>query len=143
MDKRRLAECGKLKLIAQVSIDRSGRVLVVDDDAVIRETLATALCDEGYAVRCAEDGRVALDILATWRPDVIVLDLMMPVMNGHAFLAAKAALESAARIPVVVMSAAHQISRQAAALNAAAVFPKPFDLGALLDTVARLVTEVL
>ena len=124
-----------------MSIEESSRVLVVDDDAVIRETLAIAFGDEGYSVRCAEDGRVALDTLAAWRPDVIVLDLMMPVMDGHAFLASKAALESAARVPVIILSAAHQIRLQAAALNAAAVFPKPFDLGALLDAVARVVTE--
>ena len=100
---RRSAECGKLEANPQVSTEESSRVLVVDDDVVIRETLATALCDEGYSVRCAEDGRVALDTLAAWRPDVIVLDLMMPVMDGHAFLAAKAALESAARIPVIIL----------------------------------------
>ena len=113
-------------------------MLVIDDDAIIRETLATALGDEGYSVRTAGDGRAGLETLASWSPDVIVLDLMMPVMDGQAFLAAKAALEHAARIPVIILSAAHQIRTQAAALNAAAVFPKPFDLGALLDTVERL-----
>ena len=113
-------------------------MLVIDDDAVIRETLATALGDEGYSVRCAEDGRAGLETLAGWAPDVIVLDLMMPVMDGHAFLAARAALGNADRIPVIILSAAHQIRAQAAGLNAAAVFPKPFDLGALLDTIARL-----
>jgi CheY-like chemotaxis protein len=121
-----------------VSIDPGSRVLVIDDDAVIRETLATALGDEGYSVRCAEDGRAGLETLAGWAPDVIVLDLMMPVMDGHAFLAARAALGNADRIPVIILSAAHQIRAQAAGLNAAAVFPKPFDLGALLDTIARL-----
>ena len=113
-------------------------MLVIDDDAIIRETLATALGDEGYSVRTAGDGRAGLETLASWSPDVIALDLMMPVMDGHAFLAAKAALEHAARIPVIILSAAHQIRTQAATLNVAAVFSKPFDLGALLDTVERL-----
>ena len=80
----------------------SGRILVVDDDALIRETLATALGDEGYAVRVAPDGRAALSALGTWRPDVIVLDLMMPIMDGVAFRAAQRSVAETAQIPVIV-----------------------------------------
>jgi DNA-binding response OmpR family regulator len=65
-----------------VAIDRNGRILVVDDDALIRDPLATALGDEGYAVKVARDGRAALDTMDVWRPDVIVLDLMMPFDLG-------------------------------------------------------------
>jgi two-component system, OmpR family, response regulator VicR len=139
--RRRLAECGNLGQIAQVSADDSGRVLVVDDDALIRATLATALADEGYSVRVAADGRAALDTLDEWLPDLIVLDLMMPVMDGHAFRAAQRDLHGAAHIPIIVLSAAHNVHARASNLGAAAVFPKPFDLGTLLDAVERTVRQ--
>jgi two-component system response regulator MprA len=122
-----------------VAYDRNGRVLVVDDDALIRDTLATALGDEGYAVRVAGDGRAALDSLGKWRPDVIVLDLMMPVMDGPSFRAAQRSAREVAQIPVIVLSAAHEVQVRAASLDAAAVFPKPFDLVALLATIERLI----
>ncbi len=117
--------------------DDSGRVLVVDDDALIRDTLATALTDEGYAVRVAPDGRAALQTLQEWLPDLIVLDLMMPVMDGHAFRVAQRDLDSASHIPVIVLSATHNVQARAAALGASAVLPKPFDLAILLDEVER------
>ena len=122
-----------------MSNDGNGRVLVVDDDALIRDTLATALGDEGYAVRVAKDGRAALDTMGKWRPDVIVLDLMMPIMDGPSFRAVQRSTSETAQIPVVVLSAAHELDSRAAVLEAAAVFSKPFDLGALLDVIADLV----
>ena len=122
--------------------DENGRILVVDDDALIRDTLATALSDEGYAVRVAQDGQAALDTLDTWKPDLIVLDLMMPVMDGQAFRAAQRSRDSASDIPVIVLSAAHNVQARAANLGAAEVFPKPFDLTALLAAVERNVRGV-
>jgi CheY-like chemotaxis protein len=124
-----------------VPADESNRVLVVDDDALIRDTIATALSDEGYAVRVAADGRAALDTLDEWLPDLIVLDLMMPVMDGQAFRAAQRTSNTAADIPVIVLSAAHNVQARAASIGAVAVFPKPFDLGTLLDAVARTVRQ--
>ena len=132
MDRRRLAECGKLKPIAQVAIDRSGRVLVVDDDALIRDTLATALGDEGYAVRVASDGRAALDTMGHWRPDVIVLDLMMPVMDGWQFQRELRQDPECSQIPVIVISAS-KFSRER--VDADAFIPKPLDAGVLLETI--------
>jgi DNA-binding response OmpR family regulator len=122
-------------------MDGSGRVLVVDDDALIRDTLATALGDEGYSVRVATDGRAALDTMGQWRPDVIVLDLMMPVMDGPAFRAAQRSAAETALIPVIVLSAAHEVNSRAATLDPAAVFAKPFDLGDLLYAIERLLDE--
>jgi two-component system response regulator MprA len=124
-----------------VAIDRNGRVLVVDDDALIRDTLATALGDEGYTVRVAGDGRSALTSIGIWRPDVIVLDLMMPVMDGASFRAAQRSAADTAQIPVIVLSAAHEVQARAAALDPAAIFTKPFDLGALLDAIASVLAN--
>jgi DNA-binding response OmpR family regulator len=121
-----------------VAIDRNGRILVVDDDALIRDTLATALGDEGYVVRVAPDGRTALSSIGNWRPDLIVLDLMMPVMNGVEFRAAQRSAADTAQIPVIILSAAHEVQSRAASLEPAAVFTKPFDLGALLDAIASV-----
>jgi two-component system response regulator MprA len=120
-----------------VTADENVRVLVVDDDELIRDTLATALSDEGYTVRVASDGRAALSTLGEWRPDLIVLDLMMPIMDGPSFRAAQRTARGVEDIPVIVLSAAHNVQARAADLEAAAVFPKPFDLSALLDAVAR------
>jgi two-component system, chemotaxis family, chemotaxis protein CheY len=117
------------------------RVLVVDDDALIRETLATALADEGYSVRVAGDGRIALQTLSDWRPDLIVLDLMMPVMDGAAFRAAQSSAEAMAEIPVIVLSAAHNLQRRTEELGAVAVFAKPFDLTELLEAIERVLAS--
>ena len=139
--RRQFAECGNLIRIAQVPADDFGRVLIVDDDALIRDTLATALADEGYSVRVAPDGKAALDTLDDWLPDLIVLDLMMPVMDGQTFRAEQRSRTETAAIPVIVLSAAHNVHARASALGAAAVFPKPFDLGTLLDAVERTVRQ--
>jgi CheY-like chemotaxis protein len=112
-----------------------GRVLIVDDDDVIREALQTALEDAGLAVRTAEHGRAALETLDTWTPDLILLDLMMPVMDGWAFREAQQKTPAASRIPVIVLSAAHGLTDIAEAVRAARVIPKPFDLDEVITAV--------
>src|SRR3954470_12387725 len=91
------------------------RVLVVDDDPDIRESVRLVLEDEGYEVEEAADGAAALALLraATTRPDVILLDLMMPVMNGWQFRAAQLADDDLADIPVIVLSADSNLSEKA------------------------------
>ena len=100
----------------------SGRhVLVVEDDPVIRQVLPESLEGEGYLVREAQNGRQALDLLDGWRPDVIVLDLMMPVMDGWAFRAEQRARGLGAHVPVVVLSASRHAHASAEQLGAAAL----------------------
>ncbi len=115
------------------------RVLVVDDDASIRELLSTALEDDGYEVMPAMNGQDALNVCARWRPDVIVLDLMMPVMDGWTF--AKR-LHERDDIPIVVLSAANDLERHGRSVGAAEVVGKPFDLDQLLPKVARAAEAV-
>ena len=115
------------------------RVLVVDDDASIRELLSTALEDDGYEVVPAMNGADALSVCERWRPDVIVLDLMMPVMDGWTF--AKR-LHEKDDIPIVVLSAANDLQRHAKAVGATDVIGKPFDLDQLLPKVARAAEAV-
>jgi two-component system, OmpR family, response regulator len=113
-------------------------ILIVDDDAGIRSFMALALRLEGFAVDTAADGAEALDKARRDRPDAIVLDLMMPTMDGHDFIRAWHAEPSDARAPVVVMSAGDG-PLSADALGAQAVLAKPFDLDALLGQLAVLV----
>jgi len=114
------------------------RVLVVDDDASIQGFLAEALADEGYDVRTADNGREALAVLRVWRPDLILLDLMMPEMDGWTFRAEQRALPDAEAVPVIVLSATRELAAKAEGLAAAAVFAKPFDLDRLLSTIDGL-----
>jgi DNA-binding response OmpR family regulator len=102
---------------------------------MIREALQAALEDAGLAVRTAEHGKAALETLDTWRPDLILLDLMMPVMDGWAFREAQRARPTAARIPVIVLSAARGLTQTAESLRAAQVIPKPFDLEEVIAAV--------
>ena len=107
-------------------------VLVVDDDEAIREVIAEVLRDEGYEVVCAENGAQALDELrSAHQPDLMLLDLMMPVMSGWEVLEHLQADDELARIPVVVVSAM-------AAPGASEHLAKPIDLERLLATVGRL-----
>jgi CheY-like chemotaxis protein len=118
------------------------RVLVVDDDPQLRELLQDVLADEGYVVQSANHGAAALDVLGTWHPDVILLDLMMPVMDGMSFRAEQRRRELALEVPIVVLSAAREARLTAMALGATATLAKPFDLAELLDTVERAVRRV-
>ena len=112
---------------------RNVNVLVVDDQEVIRDTLQTALDDEGFTVETAANGREALDILERWKPCVILLDLMMPVMDGWTFRAEQK--RSGSNVPVVLLSAAGELAVHQRALDAAAVIAKPFDIDRVISTI--------
>jgi CheY-like chemotaxis protein len=110
---------------------KSTRVLVVDDDPGICEFVEMLLTDEGYEVASAPHGAAALRMLPRYQPDIILLDMRMPVMDGAAFL------QSYYQSPgpyarVVVMSAAQDIRRIAARVDTA-VIEKPFQIADLLD----------
>jgi DNA-binding response OmpR family regulator len=112
------------------------RVLVLDDDAACRELLTLVLEDAGYQVRTLADASAGLRLLRRWRADLIVLDWLMPGMDGATFLAEQRR-DGIAGIPVLVVTAGRwEVSFTA--LGAAAAILKPFDLGELVATVARL-----
>lgn len=110
-------------------------VLVVDDDPDILEAICEILAMEGYRVAQARHGAEALARVAAERPDLILLDLMMPVMDGAAFAEALRARHPGAGIPVLVISADASPDR-AEGLEATAFLAKPFDLETLLAQVA-------
>ena len=111
-------------------------VLVVDDQDAIRDTLQVALDDEGFSVECASNGREALEILERWKPCVILLDLMMPVMDGWAFCAEQQ--RTGDHTPIVLLSAAGQLDDHRIALGAAAVISKPFDIDHVISTIEQV-----
>jgi CheY-like chemotaxis protein len=112
------------------------RILVVDDDPDLRSTLLGLLTEEGYIVEVAPDGREALDRLCVGpHPDAILLDLMMPVMNGWQFRARQLALPAFASIPTIIMTAIGNLQR--AAITADHFLPKPIRLDELRATIDR------
>ena len=113
-------------------------VLVVDDDRDIREALAETLSDAGYAVRTAENGADALaQLRVSPRACVVILDLMMPVMDGSAFRSAQLSDAALAPIPVIVLTADGNAAMKAGAIRADAFMRKPVRSQDLLDLVAR------
>ena len=114
----------------------TGRVLIVDDDESIRESIGVALVNEGYDVRSAADGSEALGLLGQWEPGVILLDMKMPGTDGWAFAAAHRQRPEP-RPPIVVLTAAADAPKWAAEIAADEVLAKPFDLYGLLDLVER------
>ena len=112
------------------------RVLAIDDDASIRALVELALEVEGPEVRCAPDGAVGLRLAEEFAPDVILLDLNMPVMTGWEFVRAYALVEPPpAHAAIVVVTAAHRGEAAAAQLAVAGYLAKPFDLQDLVDLV--------
>ncbi|MDI1476123.1 MULTISPECIES: response regulator [unclassified Polyangium] len=112
-------------------------ILVVDDELDIVDVLSDLLTAEGYRVITASNGREGLARIAESRPDLVLLDRMMPVVDGAEMLRLMREDASLGGIPVVMMSAAEG-RRLSQELGCAAFLKKPFDLGTLLDTVARL-----
>ena len=112
-------------------------VLVVDDDPDILEAICDILEAEGYRIARARHGEEALERVQAQRPDVILLDLMMPVMDGVAFAQALRLRPDVRDVPIVVISADGNPQR-AASVGARGYLAKPFDIDALLAHVAAL-----
>ena len=124
--------------VASVYRSRPKLVVVVDDEPSIQELMTLILEDEcGYEVRCAANGADALEMLRELPlPDLLIIDLMMPVMDGWGLLAALRRDERTAPIPVIVSSAVGY--HDATSLGAARVLTKPIDYDALLAAVQEL-----
>jgi CheY-like chemotaxis protein len=111
-------------------------ILVVDDDTDLRETLGELLVEEGYDARLFDNGRHALEFLRDGGdPRLILLDLMMPDMNGWQFREEQLKDDRLREIPVVVMTASRSL--EAVPIAAQEVLYKPVGLGELIDAVER------
>jgi CheY-like chemotaxis protein len=116
-------------------------VLVVDDDHDLRDAVTTVLEEGGFEAVAACNGREALDLLRNQErpPDAILLDLMMPIMDGVQFREAQLADPALSKIPVIVMTAHGRSPREL--MQASGFLRKPFAAGALLLMLARLGLE--
>ena len=110
------------------------RIVIVDDDESIRQIVRLCLSDEGFKVREAANGQAALDALADFQPDLILLDLRMPVMDGWEFARRYAEL-SGEHVPIIAFVAALNAEQECAMLSTAGIVTKPFDLDDLLTAV--------
>ncbi|MDQ4075608.1 MAG: response regulator [Chloroflexota bacterium] len=119
----------------------SSKVLIVDDDPGIQETLEAILEFEGYEVSLARDGIEALSYLEEELPGLILLDLMMPRMDGFALTQELERRGLRAALPIIVLTADGRAQEKAARLRAEDYVEKPFELSDLLDKVARLLGE--
>jgi CheY-like chemotaxis protein len=120
---------------------KSAHILVVEDDPDIRESVVEILEDDGHVVTSAGDGREALDALqsASPAPDLILLDLMMPVMSGYQFREEQLKLPEFASIPVLIVTADVNARSKVESLKAAGFVQKPLKIRQLLDLVDQLV----
>ena len=110
-------------------------VLVVDDDAAIRDAVRDVLESAGIAVETATDGADALEKVSRQRPRLVLLDMRMPVLDGWGF--ASALQERGVTLPVVVMTAAADARRWADEIGAIGVVAKPFGVAELVRAVRR------
>ena len=104
------------------------RVLVVEDDQSLRDVITEALQEDGYLVDAARNGQAGLELAQHSPPDLVILDLMMPQMDGEQFCSAVRQIERLASVPIIVVSAARAADDVGVRLGAAAALRKPFDL---------------
>jgi CheY-like chemotaxis protein len=128
---RKLAEKGIVTL----------QILVVDDDQDMREVMVEVLEEEGFIVASAADGREALDKLGTARPLVMVLDMMMPVMDGRAVLAALADHATLRTLPVLVFTAQHDLAITIERGATVAVLQKPVTVQRLVEKLREMIAD--
>ncbi len=116
----------------------SQQILIVEDDAALLEALGQVLIDEGYDLLSARDGLEAVNCLKKGnRPDVILLDLSMPVVNGWEFRMFQKRDPDLAQIPVILITAGGYTREEVAWLEPSALLPKPLDLPLLLSIIRR------
>jgi CheY-like chemotaxis protein len=119
-------------------------ILIVDDDAQIRKTLAAALLDEGFSVAFARNGAEALSRLGAEeriRPAAVILDVRMPVMNGIEFLSVRSNVADVEAVPVVVLTAATYRSDLFRPFKDCTLLRKPVRLDALLAALMPMVSD--
>jgi two-component system response regulator MprA len=112
------------------------RILVVDDDPSVRETIGTFLRTAGYTVQTAADGAEALELIGRELPAVVVLDMRMPIMDGWDFVRELRAREI--DLPIIVMTAARDVRQSAEEVGAPAYVAKPISFPALIARIDQL-----
>jgi two-component system, chemotaxis family, chemotaxis protein CheY len=119
------------------TVTRAARILIVEDDDGIRDLVDIVLSSAGYEVLTASDGAAALQVVGTVHPDLVLLDMRMPVMDGWEF-ARQYRAGPEPHAPIVVLTAARDAAVRAAEISANAYLGKPFEVAELLTLVGRL-----
>jgi len=119
--------------------DPTHRVLVADDEPAIVEMIRDILEDYGFRVVTAANGSEALRLVEEAEPEVVLLDMNMPVLDGEGFVTA--VRERGLRVPIVIMTAGSSAKRWASQLGADAYLSKPFELASLVDVTSRFATR--
>jgi len=130
------AKAGKRSPETEMTKLEPVKILVVDDEAAIRNLLHDLLGDEGYVVSTASNGRSALAMVRQERPDLILMDVMMPELDGLETLRHLRGGADSASIPVILMSAAAYLTPDSA--DGTAFIAKPFNLDHVLAVVAQM-----
>jgi CheY-like chemotaxis protein len=112
-------------------------VLVVEDEPYLCDLIADVLEAEGHTTRKASNGLDALELVAERKPELVLLDLMMPVMDGWEFMSELRANPAWRDVPVVIITAVYDVAKTQAITDARAVITKPFDIDQLSDVVRR------
>jgi DNA-binding response OmpR family regulator len=122
---------------------KAKKILTVDDDEDIRKNISEMLQHEGFEAVWAKNGQVALDYLIALTeddlPDLVLLDFMMPVMNGQDFCEKKAKIARLSQIPVVMMTASGNLVNVMERIHTGGYISKPMDI----ETVVKMVKEAL
>ena len=113
-------------------------ILIVEDDHDVAQSVAEVLESSGYGTGIAANGREALDYLQNTQTDLILLDMMMPVMDGWQFREEQRKLPALDSIPVVIVTADGNARGKAEAIQAAGLVSKPVTIDGLLDEVERI-----
>lgn len=127
------------KAFQEMTERQKGRVLVIDDDRSIRELLSLHLANRGYDVAVAEDAIVGGKLVLAARPQLIIIDVNMPYMDGPEFVAALKSDPETRDIPVVFLTSDDDVVDRAKRLGAVACLKKPIMADRLLDIVSRAI----
>jgi two-component system, cell cycle response regulator len=122
---------------------RSGqRILIVDDEAAVADLIEAVLVGEGYTVAIARDGVQGILLARDWKPDLVLMDIMLPGIDGTTAIRRLKSDPATAELPIVAMSAGRTIRRQSNELaDADAALAKPFDIEALLAQIEFLLSR--
>jgi two-component system KDP operon response regulator KdpE len=126
------------EMVARLQLRQKLRVLVVEDDVRIQKMVQSVLQSEQYEVEAVSDGRAAMSAIREERPDLVILDLMLPDVDGWQVMARLRTDSSLSGLPVLVLSAVHDLARESMRIGASDFLRKPFGVDALLEKVARL-----
>ena len=129
---------------AQQALDgRSGqRILIVDDEASVADLIEAVLVSEGYTVAIARDGIQGILLARDWKPDLVLMDVMLPGIDGTTAIRRLKSDPETSDLPIVAMSAGRTIRRQSSELSDAdAALAKPFDIEALLAQIEFLLSR--